>query len=51
LNDFILHPFEQNEFYILSGYDYELRSKYGDYMTPPPPEEQVAQHGYEYYKL
>jgi lipopolysaccharide cholinephosphotransferase len=51
LNDFILHPFEQNEFYILSGYDYELRSKYGDYMTPPPPEKQVAQHDYEYYKL
>lgn len=51
LSEYVLHPFEQDEFYIMSGYDYALRSKYGDYMTPPPPEKQVAQHGYKYFKL
>lgn len=51
LNEYVLHTFEQYEFYIMSGYDYALRSKYGDYMTPPPPEKQVALHGYDYYKL
>lgn len=51
LTEYILHPFEQFEFCIMSGYDYALHSKYGDYMTPPPPEKQVAQHGYDYYRL
>lgn len=51
LNHYVLHQFEQYEFFIMSGYDEALSSKYGDYMTPPPPEKQVAQHGYDYYKL
>ena len=51
LDSYILHQFEQYEFYIMSGYDYALRTKYGDYMTPPPLEKRVPQHRYEYYKL
>lgn len=47
---FILHPFEDSEFYIMAGYDMALRMKYGDYMTPPPADKQVAQHGYDYFK-
>ena len=51
LSNFVLHVFEDSEFYIMSGYDQALRTKYGDYMTPPPVDKQVSQHGYEYYKL
>lgn len=36
--DFELHPFENEFFYIASGYDNILRSIFGDYMRLPPEE-------------
>jgi len=48
---YILHHFEDSQFYIMAGYDMALRKKYGDYMTPPPPDKQIAQHGYDYFKI
>lgn len=49
LDKLILHNFEQEEFYIMAGYDYALKSKYGDYMTPPPVDKQVGTHDVTYY--
>lgn len=43
--------FEGEKFNIPVGYDYILKQVYGDYMTPPPPEKQVAPHGYKVYRL
>lgn len=40
----ILVPFEQDNFYIMKGYDEALREKYGDYMQLPPKEKQVRGH-------
>ena len=34
--DYVLLPFEQYEFYALSGYDHHLKQLYGDYMQLPP---------------
>lgn len=39
-------PFEDGEFPIPAGYDRVLRHTYGDYMTPPPPEQRIGQHFY-----
>lgn len=39
-------PFEDGEFPIPAGYDRMLRHTYGDYMTPPPPEQRIGQHFY-----
>ena len=36
MENFILHKFEDREFYIMTGYDSNLRSLYGDYMKEPP---------------
>ena len=37
-------PFEDTEMPVPVGYDGYLRIAFGDYMTPPPPEKQVAHH-------
>lgn len=42
----ILHKFEDKMFYIPGGYDSLLRAHYGDYMTLPPPKEQVPHHSF-----
>ena len=34
--NYVLLPFEQYEFYAISGYDHHLRQLYGDYMQLPP---------------
>ncbi|MBR1792943.1 MAG: LicD family protein [Bacteroidales bacterium] len=34
--EYVLLPFEQYEFYAISGYDHHLRQLYGDYMQLPP---------------
>ena len=47
--NYVLVPFEDAEFYVMQGYDGALRAKYGDYMTPPPVDKQVASHNYKYY--
>lgn len=44
LSHCILHPFENEEFYVMQGYDEALTEKYGDYMKLPPVEEQVGRH-------
>lgn len=38
-------PFEDTEFYCMTGYDDYLTLQYGDYMTPPPESERVPMHG------
>ena len=49
--DFVLLPFENHEFYALSGYDHHLRQLYGDYMQFPPEEDRVPKHCWiKYYK-
>ena len=37
-------PFEETELPIPVGYDAYLKTAFGDYMTPPPVEKQVAHH-------
>ena len=37
-------PFEDTELPIPIGYDAYLKTAFGDYMTPPPVEKQVAHH-------
>ena len=37
-------PFEETELPIPLGYDAYLKTAFGDYMTPPPVEKQVAHH-------
>ncbi|HOP10569.1 MAG TPA: LicD family protein [Oscillospiraceae bacterium] len=38
--------FEGKTFKAMVGYDRLLRNTYGDYMTPPPPEERVRKHDF-----
>lgn len=47
LDEVILVPFEDSFFYSMKGYDEALKEKYGDYMSLPPIEQQVAKHGFE----
>lgn len=46
LDDFILVPFEDSEFYVMKGYDESLRLKYGDYMQMPPIEKRRSSHSF-----
>ena len=39
-----LAPFEDTEVFIIDEYDSFLKSRYGDYMTPPPQTEQIPKH-------
>ncbi len=43
-------PFEGKMFNAPVGYDAFLTQIYGDYMTPPPPEQRVYHHEYKAYK-
>lgn len=45
--ELVLHQFEEEQFYIPKEYDRRLKLYYGDYMTPPPPEERQGHHGIE----
>lgn len=47
--DRVLHKFEDKQFYIPTGYDALLKTVYGDYMTPPPINEQVSHHSFTAY--
>ena len=47
---FILTEFEGRKFYIIEGYDQNLRNIYGDYMQLPPKEKRVHGHSaHKYY--
>jgi len=41
MSNYILHRFEDSDFYIMAGYETSLSSLYGDYMKLPPKEMQV----------
>lgn len=43
--------FENNEFWGPAGFDEYLTRTYGDYMTPPPPQNQVSHHSYDAYLI
>ncbi len=44
MKGFILHPFEDSEFYIMTGYDEYLKNIYRDYMQLPPIEKRMTTH-------
>ena len=44
LDDYILVPFEDSEFYVMIGFDESLRLKYGDYLQMPPIEKRRPKH-------
>ena len=46
---FVLHKFEDGEFYIMEDYKTSLTSLYGNYMSLPPKEQQVAHIDNSYY--
>lgn len=41
--------FEGLKLMAIKDWDFYLRQRYGDYMTPPPPEQRVPYHGGHYY--
>lgn len=47
--DYILLPFEEKEYCAVRDFDLLLTTKYGDYMTPPPPEGRISLHQYDVY--
>ena len=48
---FVLHKFEDYEFYIPVGYDQTLRVQYGDYMELPKDKGNGSMHGLCYFDL
>lgn len=51
VKNFILHQFEDSKFYIMSGYDANLHSLYGDYMKIPPEDQRKSHTSYKHYWL
>ena len=49
LDSFILHRFEDHEFYVMSGYDSNLSSLYGDYMKLPSENQRISHEYNRYY--
>lgn len=47
--DFVLHSFEEEDFYIMKNYEISLSSLYGDYMKLPPEEKRTRHSNYIYY--
>ena len=49
--EYVLLPFEEYEFYAMTGYDHHLRQLYGDYMQLPPEDKrQPKQYWIHFYK-
>lgn len=44
MEPYVLMDFDGYQFYVMKNYDEYLTNLYGDYMTPPPEEEQVSRH-------
>lgn len=52
MNSYILHTFESEQFYIISGYEDYLSRIYGDYMKLPPVDKRVSLHRFNtFYQL
>ena len=49
MKDYVLHRFEDSDFYIMSGYEQNLKSLFGDYMALPPEKDRVTHTFYRYY--
>ena len=49
MKDYVLHKFEDSDFYIMSGYEQNLKSLFGNYMDLPPEKDRVAHTFYRYY--
>lgn len=49
MESFILHKFEDREFFIMSGWDENLKSLYGDYMKLPPIDKRITHDFNRYY--
>ena len=50
-NERMKFQFEDSTFWGPAGFNEYLTRTYGDYMTPPPPENQVSHHNFEAYYL
>lgn len=50
MSSYILHPFEDTVFYVMSGFENNLRSLYGDsYMEIPPEKDRINHNYFRYY--
>jgi lipopolysaccharide cholinephosphotransferase len=49
MESFELHKFEGSDFYIMSGWNANLKNLYGDYMTLPPENERISHDFNKYY--
>ena len=49
MKDYVLHRFEDSDFFIMSGYEQNLKSLFGDYMALPPEKDRVTHTFYRYY--
>lgn len=49
MESYELHQFEDDFFYVMSGYDSNLKGLYGDYMKLPPVEKRVTHSFYKYF--
>ena len=47
--EFVLHRFEDSEFFVTAKYDQYLRSLFGDYMQIPPKEKRIPHFFFKYY--
>ena len=49
MENFVLHKFEDREFFIMTGYDANLKSLFGDYMQLPPENKRISHDFNKYY--
>lgn len=49
MSSFVLHKFEDTELYVMSGYDQNLKSLYGDYMVIPPQNKRIVHSSFKNY--
>ena len=49
MESYKLHKFEDTELYIMSGYEDNLKSLYGDYMQIPPENKRIIHAVYRRY--
>lgn len=49
MESFVLHKFEDDDFFIMEDYNVSLSHLYDDYMKLPPVEKRIAHFTYKYY--